>query len=206
VRYLIVVGVAITSFGCAETSAPRPVALSIWDGPSEFGMHLMVSVQLRPRVVTANGDTVWVTPPPQLVSRNPEVVSVDGSNIITARAMGLTWIVAMLPGAPTLADSIRVSVVCTLELGSSFSPTEKTLDVGAHFTPAVTLWSCGGHLPLNDVFTWSAVDSTIVRVDPVSGLTTGLRPGRTFVLARGSRYGLFIGPQVTVALAAEGSR
>lgn len=167
-------------------------------------MQLMASVQLRPQAVTADGDTVWVSPPPQLVSRNPDIVSADG-NTIAARAMGVTWIVATLPNAPGVEDSIRVRVVCSLELGSRFSPAEKTLDVGAHFTPAVSLWSCGGHLLLNDTFTWSALDSTIVRVEPLSGLTTAVRPGQTFVLARGARYGLFIGPQVTVLSTTESS-
>ena len=95
---------------------------------------------------------------------------------------------------------VTVAGCCDADLQSRISPANRTLAVGESFTPSVELLSCGGTRPLSDVITWSAQDSTVVRVDPGTGRTTALRSGTTSVVASGAKYG-YAGA-VTVVVAA----
>lgn len=85
-----------------------------------------------------------------------------------------------------------------MELVPVYTPSTKTLVVGESFTPSLVLFGCGGHLTYSDAFQWSAIDSTIIRVDSLSGTTTGLRPGLALVLATGTRFGPLGWMSVTV--------
>ena len=87
-----------------------------------------------------------------------------------------------------LADSIDVSVLCTLELGWSLTPRQQTIHVGESFTPAVTFTTCGGQLHPVDTVRWSASDTTIVQVDSMTGRTTGRSPGQTVVRFRAAHF------------------
>jgi hypothetical protein len=79
---------------------------------------------------------------------------------------------------------------CTRELGVALSPRgEQQIAVGQSFTATVSLSSCGGWELVRDVFTWSARDALIARVEPSAGRVTGRLPGSTFVDASGARYG-----------------
>lgn len=83
---------------------------------------------------------------------------------------------------------------CTLELGIDLRPQgEQLLVVGASFTGAVTLTSCGGRQRVSDTFLWSSRDSLVVRVDAGTGRVTGRSPGSTFVDVRGTRYSFTLG-------------
>jgi uncharacterized protein YjdB len=89
----------------------------------------------------------------------------------------------------SLRDSLNISVDCTMELVAVYTPSTKTLIVGESFTPSLVLFGCGGHLTYSDTFQWSASDSTIVRVDAMTGTTTGLRSGAARIFAHGTRFG-----------------
>ena len=54
---------------------------------------------------------------------------------------------------------------CPAELRQDLSPTERTLVVGESFTPRTRFLGCLGTEPLDDEITWSASDTTVVRVD-----------------------------------------
>jgi hypothetical protein len=87
---------------------------------------------------------------------------------------------------------------CDADLGIRLTPVEQTLVVGQSFTPSIALRGCGGTAPLSDVITWTAQDTTIVRIDSRSGQTTALRPGETDLLATGRTYGAVGEVAVTV--------
>jgi hypothetical protein len=160
-----------------------------------FGAQTALPVTLR----NAHGDTLRLPASFTLVSRNPAVVSVDSGTVVQGRAMGTTWLVgSVMVGGRTIVDSVAAVVVCTAELQIELTPGARTLVVGESFTPAVRLSSCGGRVTLTDSIRWSAADPTIVRVDSVSGLTTGLRAGQSAVYDRGARYGAMAGLLVTV--------
>jgi hypothetical protein len=197
----------LAALGCRDAtgsaSAPPPT-LSVWVGtPRYFGMMLGVRMRLPVTLRSARGDTLPLPASFALVSRDPAVVSVDSGSAIRARAMGNTWLVgsAVVDGRPVV-DSVEVSVMCTMELRIKLTPPTQTLAVGESFTPAIELSSCGGQLQLSDTVRWAAADSAVVRVDSVSGRTTGLRAGQTMVLPRGAKYGALLGVLVTVVEAA----
>jgi hypothetical protein len=87
---------------------------------------------------------------------------------------------------------------CKADLQMRLSPLERTLAVGESFTPSARFFGCGGTEPLNDVVTWTAQDTSIVRVDLATGRTTGLAQGTTFVVPSGRRYGTVGSVRVTV--------
>lgn len=87
---------------------------------------------------------------------------------------------------------------CDADLRWRFNPTARTLAIGESFTPSLQLLGCGGTEPLSDVITWTAQDSSIVRVDRATGRTIGLRSGTTLVVGTGERYHTGGGVTVTV--------
>jgi hypothetical protein len=87
---------------------------------------------------------------------------------------------------------------CKADLQVRLSPSERILAVGESFTPSARLFGCGGTEPLSDFVTWTAQDTSIIRVDLVSGRTVGLAQGTTLVLASGQRYHGLGGVRVTV--------
>jgi len=88
---------------------------------------------------------------------------------------------------------------CTDDLGFRVTPTSRSVTLGESFTPSAEFRGCRGRLHLDDVITWSAADTTVVRVDSISGLVTGRAAGVTQVRARGAKYGLMPVPiSVTV--------
>ena len=88
--------------------------------------------------------------------------------------------------------------VCTKELRIALSPRDTSIAVAAGFNPTVALSSCGGSQLLTDVFAWTAVDTTVVRVAPTTGRTVGLKPGVSAVQVQGQQYGQLGSVTVTV--------
>ena len=195
-RMKVTVLLALFAVGCAskEIAAPpelepEPTSLRIGDGLA-IGIHLGVQFELPLRLLSDSSEILAIPQGLLVESRNPAIIGVDSGAFITARAMGSAWIVASLvTGARTLADSVEVRVVCTMELRINLTPTERTLIIGESFTPSIKLSTCGGRLQVEDTFRWRANDTTVVRVDSVSGMTTGKRAGTTFVLVKGTRHG-----------------
>ena len=103
----------------------------------------------------------------------------------------------LLPVAAVVL-SLLTACGCDADLQARVVPAVRTLRVGESFTPSTRFLGCGGTEPLADAITWSAQDSTIVRVDPRSGRTLALRPGQTRVIPTGRRYGSLVSVEVTV--------
>ena len=87
---------------------------------------------------------------------------------------------------------------CNADLQQDLNPTERTITVGESFTPSARFLGCSGTEPLADEITWSASDTAIVRVDALSGRTTGVGLGRATVVPSGRRYGRLNAVRVTV--------
>lgn len=192
--------VAMLTLACHDATVPDvPPTLSLGTASPHIGLMLGTEVRLPVVLRSARGDTLPLPPSFTLISRNPTVVSIEGSTVIRGRAMGSTWVVGtVVTNNSTATDSLEVTVSCTLELEVRFTPTSTTLTVGASFTPTIELWTCAGQVQLHDTFRWGAGDSTVIRVDSISGQTTGLRAGQTAVFPRGAVYRSLPGIPVTV--------
>lgn len=69
------------------------------------------------------------------------------------------------PRTRTLADSVRVAVVCTAELRMRYSPSppDTTVRVGESFGPSLELYTCGGLVRVDERLTWHARDLRALR-------------------------------------------
>jgi hypothetical protein len=189
--------------GCQSDKSPllepAPNMLSIHFGISSFNANLGSGIRLPMSIVGSYGDTIPASPRIVLTSRNPAVVRIDSGTFLQTTGLGTTWVVASLDTAgQSVVDSLNVSVLCTLELIVIHTPPADTIAVGASFTPTVTLKGCGGQLTYSDTITWTASDTTIIRVDSATGLTTGLKPGSATAFSHGAKYGSLGGVGVTV--------
>jgi hypothetical protein len=182
---------ACQSDQATQAKPAAPVALHLSFGIKSFGISLgyyMILPQIK--VVSTSGDTAAAPRSLVVVSRDSNVVRIDSGSIVRSIGMGSTWIVASVDTAgQSLRDSLNVSVLCTMELIPVYTPPAQTLAVGESFTPSLRATGCGGHLSYTDIYRWRASDSTIIRVDSLSGVTTGLRPGLALLLATGARFG-----------------
>jgi Big-like domain-containing protein len=187
---------------CSEpvpTGPLQPPALRIFSGNHSIGLMLGDSLPLGVTLTGAHGEIVPIPPSFTLVSRDPSVIAMNGTFVMHANTMGDTWVVGSVEfEGQRLADSVEVSVACTLELGWSLTPTQQTLHVGDSFTPSVTFMTCGGRLHPVDTLRWSASDTAIVRVDSITGRTTGRSPGQATVQFRAARFHVTGGLPVTV--------
>jgi hypothetical protein len=199
--------ITVCSLGalCAcQTDRPtqtKPAALDVRlsFGQNAFAIEMGSWMRLSMKLIGTAGDTTTAPASVVIVSRNPAAIRVDSGTKLQTTAPGSAWIVASFDTAgTTLVDSMSVDVVCTAELVPIFTPPAQTLAVGDSFTPSLKGSTCGGYVIITDTFHWSAGDSTIIRVDSLSGTTTGLRPGQTYLHANGVRLGPINGLTVTV--------
>lgn len=95
-------------------------------------------------------------------------------------------------------SSSPVSTVCPSDLRFEVTPSTRTVRIGEQFTAQVTAFGCAGTERLSDTWIWSAVDTTVVRVDSLSGTIGGRAVGSTLVFPTGRRYGRGQAVQVTV--------
>jgi hypothetical protein len=173
-----------------RTTSPAPITLRLSFGTKSFAISLGQWMRLTMEIVSSAGDSTVAPASVLLVSRDPAVVRIDSGTKVQSIGMGETWIVASLDTAgQTLIDSLAVSVACTLELTPVVTPQTQTLAIGQSFTPSVKLLTCGGRITRTDTYHWTASDSTIIRVDSLSGTTTGVRPGQAGVFVRSATNG-----------------
>jgi hypothetical protein len=178
---------------------PAVDILSIHFGLPSFNTNLGGGIRLPMSIVGSFGDSVPASARISLISRNPAIVRIDSGTFLQTTGLGSTWVVASLDTAgQSLFDSLNVSVSCTEELTVIHTPPADTIAVGASFTPTVILKGCGGQLTYSDTITWTASDTTIIRVDSASGRTTGLKPGSATAFSHGAKYGSLGGVGVTV--------
>jgi hypothetical protein len=184
----------------ATQAAPSAVAnLRLSFGQNGFDIGMGSWMRLSMKLISTAADTTPAPASVVIVSRNPAAIRVDSGTKLQTIAPGSAWIVASLDTlGKTLVDSMNVGVDCTAELVPIFTPPAQTLAVGESFTPSLKASTCGGYVIITDTFHWSAGDSTIVRVDSLSGVTTGIRPGQTYLRANGVRVGAINGLVVTV--------
>ena len=110
------------------------------------------------------------------------------------RVAAAAVLVTVLP-----ACSIFGPRACTDELVTQVDPRTRTVQVGATYTATASAWTCGGKERLPDEWRYYAEDSTIARVDSITGRVTARAAGATAIRARGRTYGEALRPgQVTV--------
>jgi hypothetical protein len=93
---------------------------------------------------------------------------------------------ALLLGA---CDPASIFGGCSDDLLTRVDPRARTLRVGEGYTAAASAWGCRGTKQLSDEWRYFAVDTTIARVDSLTGRVTARAVGTTDVGARGARYG-----------------
>src|SRR5688572_4225135 len=99
--------------------------------------------------------------------------------------------VALFSGLVLLGACDPASLLrgCSDDLVMRVDPRSRTLSVGESYTAAASAWGCGGTRRLSDEWRYFAVDTTVARVDSVTGRVTARGVGTTDVGARGTRYG-----------------
>lgn len=178
--------------GCTtEPSTGRPAALSLSGSPAgALSLALGASVPLQVTVRSGTGASLPLAEAVGFAVRDTGVVTVDKAGLVTSRGMGQTWVVGTLDTrGRRLVDSVRVAVVCTMELTTRIGPLQTTIAVGQAFTPSIEFRGCGGRLVLSDEVTLAASDTAVVQVDARTGRTVGRALGRAMVLPTGRRYG-----------------
>ncbi|CAN5806445.1 hypothetical protein BH23GEM8_BH23GEM8_22760 [soil metagenome] len=89
----------------------------------------------------------------------------------------------LLGSALLLSGCNVLPTACTDELGFEIRPAERTIAVGESVVPTATEVTCSGRIRTPLAVTWYADDATVVRVDSVLGMITGLKAGRARVEA-----------------------
>jgi hypothetical protein len=118
---------------------------------------------------------------------------------VQRRMSSLRITALLLIGASALASAACLHPTgCDAVLVRSYHPVDTTIRVGQGFRPDVNLSTCGGTKPLTDALRYSADDTTILRVDSLSGTMTGRAAGRTIATVIGLRYGTVARIGITV--------
>jgi hypothetical protein len=99
--------------------------------------------------------------------------------------LAVTACVALLAAC----DPASIFGGCTDDLFTRVDPRSRTLRVGESYVAAASAWGCRGTKRLSDDWRYFVVDTTIARVDSLTGRVTAESVGATDVGARGARYG-----------------
>ena len=94
-------------------------------------------------------------------------------------------------------DAIRSLGGCNAVLRYSVDPPVKTLRVGEAFVPNATVKG-GCDRSLSESWSWTATDSTVLRVEATTGRTTGVTPGAAKLRGDGTPYPAGVEVTVTV--------
>src|ERR1043166_5582718 len=110
------VGWAVLLAACSSlASGPTPPSflhLSI-DSDHQLFLVFEATHRLAPQVTSASGDTVAITSPLSLLSRDTAVAIVDSAARILAVGPGATYVIGSVTiRDQNLVDSVRVSVMC----------------------------------------------------------------------------------------------
>jgi hypothetical protein len=99
---------------------------------------------------------------------------------LVPRRFGFAAVSAFVLGS---LSACELPLMCTDELGMSFSPPSPTLAVGQSVNASLELSSCGGRERWHPSVTWRTDDSLVVAVGSSSGRVTGRAAGDALVLA-----------------------
>jgi Big-like domain-containing protein len=106
---------------------------------------------------------------------------------------------SVLAGAAALASTACLHPTgCDADLALFFSPKDTTIGIGQSFRPSVRLATCRDTKVVMDTLRYSVEDTTIVRVDSLSGTMTGRAVGHTTASVTGAIYGLVARIAITV--------
>lgn len=98
---------------------------------------------------------------------------------LTALSLGVTVITATSTFAPTMSDSVTITVSGVQEV-SIDSPASTTVDVGEDITLTATVTVTGS---ASQVVSWTSSAPGVATIDPASGQLTGIAPGTATVTA-----------------------
>lgn len=158
--------------------------------PGLGAIELGASVAVTLSAETAAGTPIPLPSPPRFRSTNPEVLTVDASGLVRSAATGSAYIIGAVATVDgDVADSLAISVVCTLELTAKYDPPPVPLHPGQSFPLRIRLTTCGGKVELTDEFTWFSADPAIVAIDPNGQSATARAVGETSIWAVGKKYG-----------------
>lgn len=198
----------LSGCGYSPESTPQPdpsavpVSLGVGDPDGRRSFSVMLGTRVPLRVQARDAAGREVPPGPiRFASRDPRVASVDSAGVATSVSEGETWLIAETSvNRRTLADSVRVVVMCTAELRMRYtpSPPDTTLRVGESFVPSLELYTCGGLVRVNETLTWRARDPRILQVDSATGRARALAPGETWIDVTGTVHRRLEGFHVTV--------
>lgn len=173
--------------GCNATlepgeAPPKPEFRIEFDSPYRSGLQTMLggSGQVGARVYDRRDRAVLADEGPTFRSTNSASITVDAAGNYSAIGWGTgpaAIVAEARVGSTQLSKTIGVLISCTAELTVSLSPTAKSLAIGEHFTPTMSVTTCGGQVPVNTTITWSASDATVLSVNPTTGESTALMGG-----------------------------
>ena len=93
------------------------------------------------------------------------------------RPVGIVWevLVLIVIGCVLLlvaCDPASIFGQCSDDLLARVDPPNRTLKVGEAYTAAASAWGCRGTKRLSDEWRYFAVDTTVARVDSLTGRVT----------------------------------
>ena len=96
---------------------------------------------------------------------------------------------AVSVGLFAACDAASIFGGCSDDLLTRVDPRSRTLRVGESYMAGASAWGCRGTKRLSDEWRYFVVDTTVARVDSLTGRVTARAVGATDVGARGARYG-----------------
>ena len=159
-------------------------------GTRQFSVLIGTPRSLNVTAFDSQGQEVVLPSAPGFLSRRPELISVSASGLATAHAAGIARIVAtlQLPSGNLVRDSLDVGALCSTEKRVYANPSSLVVEVGKTVQGSASVKTCGGLEPLDDTIVWSTFTTTVLSVDPQTGVITGRIPGTGSVIAHGSLY------------------
>lgn len=110
--------------------------------------------------------------------------------------MRISLLGVLIAAATSMTSTACAVLGCGDKLGWRAIPTDTTLRVGEQFTAGMEITTCWR---VSHPLYWSSNDSTIARVDPVTGVVQARSPGSTRLIAVDSILeSAFAGTSVTV--------
>lgn len=94
----------------------------------------------------------------------------------------------LLSASCSRTDATSPEPPCPADLRAQITPGAQTLRPGDTITLQAAAFGCAGTKPLAATWSWSASDTTVVRVDPRTGAITARRVGTSDVLARSQPF------------------
>lgn len=176
VRHLPLRGLAAALLvACTDVTSPSAPAGVVVLSPDSVGVVRGTTFQFTAAALDSIGGPLGV--PLRWSSSDTTVATVSAGNL-TARALGVTWIIAT---AALWRDSAFVRVV-TPAASVSVTPVRGSVLPGATVRFDAAMWDSAGHEVTSPSPTWSTLDTVIATVTS-DGVVVGRAIGRTAIFA-----------------------